>query len=312
MTCEAVRARDHPRIRGEHVGLAWEGVKAVGSSPHTRGAPERSRAGRDPGRIIPAYAGSTPRTRSTPKPPQDHPRIRGEHKTVHISVNTFEGSSPHTRGARSEERIGVIPARIIPAYAGSTASAPSKTASNGDHPRIRGEHPHWSPDRWRQCGSSPHTRGARPQPPGPIAEYRIIPAYAGSTRPGSGRRRRLSDHPRIRGEHWDSVAAELTPTGSSPHTRGALVRPRRRHVRRRIIPAYAGSTPSGAAGTSSTWDHPRIRGEHVENAPNAVFEMGSSPHTRGARVPDPRSEGGAGIIPAYAGSTGSERGHLDL
>ena len=50
---------DHPRIRGEHVGLAWEGVKTVGSSPHTRGAhrgvgPVGGFAG-----IIPAYAGST-------------------------------------------------------------------------------------------------------------------------------------------------------------------------------------------------------------------------------------------------------------
>ena len=31
---------DHPRIRGEHLQIAWEVIKLVGSSPHTRGALE--------------------------------------------------------------------------------------------------------------------------------------------------------------------------------------------------------------------------------------------------------------------------------
>ena len=53
-------AVDHPRIRGEHVGWAWEGVKLVGSSPHTRGALALAGLLRGGFRIIPAYAGSTP------------------------------------------------------------------------------------------------------------------------------------------------------------------------------------------------------------------------------------------------------------
>ena len=72
---------------------------------------------------------------------------------------------------------------------------------------------------------------------------RIIPAYAGST--------------------GAFASPKLPGKGSSPHTRGA-------------------PTPSGRCSSSSR-DHPRIRGEH-ENAQTV-------------------NAGCAGIIPAYAGST---------
>ena len=91
--------------------------------------------------------------------------------------------------------------------------------------------------------------------------------------------------------------------GSSPHTRGALARLRTSRLGRRIIPAYAGSTPTADPTPWRSSDHPRIRGEHIScgSAPGRKF--GSSPHTRGARPPPRRSVRIAGIIPAYAGST---------
>ena len=51
---------DHPRIRGEHGHGLLELADAAGSSPHTRGAPWLLCLSGDDGRIIPAYAGSTP------------------------------------------------------------------------------------------------------------------------------------------------------------------------------------------------------------------------------------------------------------
>ena len=91
---------DHPRIRGEHRMLSPGGVFSAGSSPHTRGARCRARAGRGPGGIIPAYAGSTAAWE----------RI----------ASRGGGSSPHTRGAQVDEIDMVDSLRIIPAYAGST------------------------------------------------------------------------------------------------------------------------------------------------------------------------------------------------
>ena len=91
--------------------------------------------------------------------------------------------------------------------------------------------------------------------------------------------------------------------GSSPHTRGALCRGSALPSRRRIIPAYAGSTRRPASSSHSPTDHPRIRGEHLRTAARRVAACGSSPHTRGALG---RLYGEAlqvRIIPAYAGST---------
>ena len=54
------------------------------------------------------------------------------------------GSSPHTRGALHIGPPALAGVRIIPAYAGSTASDAQMEAFSADHPRIRGEHSSWS------------------------------------------------------------------------------------------------------------------------------------------------------------------------
>ena len=54
---------DHPRIRGEHATRRIAGSEWDGSSPHTRGAPIRDLLLPGDRRIIPAYAGSTCRSR---------------------------------------------------------------------------------------------------------------------------------------------------------------------------------------------------------------------------------------------------------
>ena len=236
--------QDHPRIRGEHArgvprrhgrrGIipAYAGSThntppgcrdVPGSSPHTRGAPPSA-------------------TRSA-CPTRDHPRIRGEHVQAHRrayrragiipayagSTDRFrrwlqsgEGSSPHTRGARGPRR--------------------RPAAGTGDHPRIRGEH---LVNDWRRRGLSG-----------------IIPAYAGSTSdlvryrspvggssphtrgappPLSSTNRWAWDHPRIRGEHARSASSRRARCG--------------------IIPAYAGSTcPWTLTAPASMGSSPHTRG----------------------------------------------------
>ena len=236
--------------------------------------------------------------------PADHPRIRGEHIYNNLKVPEQAGSSPHTRGARFDAVDAGRVHGIIPAYAGSTMPAPLSPGSGRDHPRIRGEH---SPAA-RECpaalGSSPHTRGARvpllslilvgcgssPHTRGAPIRHSfghfypgIIPAYAGSTFPSLASTSARRDHPRIRGEHETSFTGVGGPSGSSPHTRGAHAALDVEGLAARIIPAYAGSTRSGALSTRGARDHPRIRGEHA----GFVVKL-----TIAGR-----------IIPAYAGST---------
>ena len=152
-----------------------------------------------------------------------------------------------------------------------------------DHPRIRGEHPCLLIGEPLGAGSSPHTRGARRRKTRSSLSSRIIPAYAGSTRRPAWSTGGATDHPRIRGEHGTLSFAGLSKTGSSPHTRGAPAARSPPLQRRRIIPAYAGSTIHHERAERLLEDHPRIRGEHDMDILRNRQRRGSSPHTRGAR-----------------------------
>ena len=255
--------------------------------------------------IIPAYAGSTARASSGVIPVWDHPRIRGEHMHVYPPVSRFDGSSPHTRGARRAAQPPREFHGIIPAYAGSTVPAPRNPCRRRDHPRIRGEHHQLGMGIELAGGSSPHTRGALDGRAPAGHDHRIIPAYAGST----CRRGRAcpcpSDHPRIRGEHHQEFAGEGVGLGSSPHTRGAQGASPFGVPRPRIIPAYAGSTAHREGGGPGRGDHPRIRGEHLVTRDQTLVVGGSSPHTRGALASRTCKPSWPRIIPAYAGSTKS-------
>ena len=217
--------------------------------------------------VVPAYAGSTarsaaslaaragssphtrgalPRRPLTARLPQDHPRIRGEHLVVGDGALLREGIIPAYAGSTV---IRVLTSELAtgssPHTRGARSTWAATAATRGDHPRIRGEH----------GGALGDTKG----------DVGIIPAYAGSTRAG-GTPRSL-------------------PLGSSPHTRGA--------------PSRSWST------RTATRDHPRIRGEHglpidLRYVPEGIIpayagsthdtravskgRVGSSPHTRGARL----------------------------
>ena len=76
----------------------------------------------------------------------------------------------------------------------------------------------------------------------------------------------------------------------------------------RIIPAYAGSTRAIAQHCRHIGDHPRVCGEHHSLADADRSVPGSSPRMRGAQTLLDGLLRGAGIIPAYAGSTAGEAG----
>ena len=198
--------------------------------------------------------------------------------------------------------------RIIPAYAGSTWRRTGRLRRSRDHPRIRGEHSRPPPGSSWSGGSSPHTRGA-PEPSSTKSlSWRIIPAYAGSTRSGCGTRFSDRDHPRIRGEHDRGRLPRHHQHGSSPHTRGAHADDGPVLGEERIIPAYAGSTGAFPRRAQRSPDHPRIRGEHSLACGASTKGTGSSPHTRGAPVGFGAQLRDRRIIPAYAGSTSARTG----
>ena len=131
----------HHRIRGERT--PWDSCcwAVVGSSPHTRGTPQRMRTPRFHKRFIPAYAGNAP--------PSGNSRVRPP------------GSSPHTRGTPALLQHVTTRRRFIPAYAGNAALSAALARDAAVHPRIRGERLQRRDHDGKNAGSSPHTRGTR-------------------------------------------------------------------------------------------------------------------------------------------------------
>ena len=198
--CRRTR-RDHPRVRGEHLGRKPVFCILLGSSPRSRGARHKSFRSQGKEGIIPAFAGSTTRRYSEPSANRDHPRVRGEHGGGVRNDDVTEGSSPRSRGALEADDLPVLGTGIIPAFAGSTLHFDQSRGRRWDHPRVRGEHPASTMLTASVRGSSPRSRGALGLRCRQRVRHGIIPAFAGSTvlmpRPSA----RRGDHPRVRGEH---------------------------------------------------------------------------------------------------------------
>ncbi len=218
------------------------------------------------------------------------------------------GSSPRGRGAPHDRLTPGEVEGIIPAGAGSTRHGQRYGVSGQDHPRGGGEHYPWPLPMKSSMGSSPRGRGARVFEARDLGGDRIIPAGAGSTRPGGSVGWVEPDHPRGGGEHILTLRSMSLTAGSSPRGRGAHRPAAARRLARGIIPAGAGSTPATLTLRTLSWDHPRGGGEHRSRRWRRLRRNGSSPRGRGAlpqaRACPPRR----GIIPAGAGSTRRRRG----
>ena len=279
------RLRDHPRMRGEHTSRLCSLWQSLGSSPHARGAPRACRHAACQAGIIPACAGSTSTPRWSATTRRDHPRMRGEHRSLQYITTEPVGSSPHARGAPGRPGREVRVEGIIPACAGSTRTTPQPEPCSGDHPRMRGEHVLTVGSNEYHVGSSPHARGALGGLANGGVHEGIIPACAGSTDIHDHIIKGGKDHPRMRGEHQRRRSSSAMSRGSSPHARGALRVPVAGMPRRGIIPACAGSTAFGGVSKTVTRDHPRMRGEHLSHHRMVMTALGSSPHARGAPSP---------------------------
>ena len=152
-------------------------------------------------------------------------------------------------------------------------------------------------------GSPPLARGAPLRHRNPDPVHRIIPACAGrtviSTSCGTHRR----NHPRLRGEYYNSVATSLPPRGSLPLGREVPCLYRHRGPHERITPARAGSTDLLPCRFCICQDHPRSRGEHEIGLAVVVPHLGSPPLARGVPGNIIRHKRNDGITPARAGST---------
>ena len=192
---------------------------------------------------------------------------------------------------------------LIPAHAGKTRHPRRSRHLQPAHPRSRGENEAVVIDSGGGAGSSPLTRGKHPVGGAGRGGLRLIPAHAGKTEKAGIPAALGSAHPRSRGENFFAEPLAKTGAGSSPLTRGKRLRPAQQRGRFRLIPAHAGKTKYTPDGTRQWAAHPRSRGENssARIAPSAGG--GSSPLTRGKRIPRVPIPCQGGLIPAHAGKT---------
>ena len=76
-----------------------------------------------------------------------------------------------------------------------------------------------------------------------------------------------------------------------------------------ITPAYAGNTTLLIPPADRKWDHPRIRGKHINNGRVMLADRGSPPHTRETPAKVDSLIMRTRITPAYAGNTTCKLNH---
>ena len=172
-----------------------------GSSPLTRGKPMIGYRYCTIHGLIPAHAGKTGPPAPLSSHRRDHPRSRGENSMVTVTRAGSMGSSPLTRGKRSDSGSSLRPQGLIPAHAGKTGLPRSSKSGSRAHPRSRGENCWRMIASYRQRGSSPLTRGKRVEASQPSSSRGLIPAHAGKTGVGFRCFGDFGAHPRSRGEN---------------------------------------------------------------------------------------------------------------
>ena len=210
----------HPRACGENIHVCQGSGVFRGSSPRMRGKHGPLRSGDMVEGLIPAHAGKTVVALSSRLQRWAHPRACGENR---ISANFFlpmAGSSPRMRGKRRPLPRRERRDRLIPAHAGKTSRASSKSWPASAHPRACGENSTRISMYAKTSGSSPRMRGKHEAPVEEAPAEGLIPAHAGKTAAQSAAGWIQRAHPRACGENRKSLYDLGLARGSSPRMRG--------------------------------------------------------------------------------------------
>ena len=110
--------------------------------------------------------------------------------------------------------------RITPAYAGKSYRFFIVACDDRDHPRLCGEKPFHTLEKYVLTGSPPPMRGKVPRSSVILDCVRITPAYAGKSSQRICERIETKDHPRLCGEKDSPLLNSTLILGSPPPMRG--------------------------------------------------------------------------------------------
>ena len=129
----------HPRACGEQERQSCWMPRRSGSSPRMRGTGQRVSGSYAYSRFIPAHAGNRGLNRSSRRPRTVHPRACGEQNVPLFDAKMSRGSSPRMRGTGPAFDPDQEEDRFIPAHAGNSSGATTRSAMRPVHPRACGE-----------------------------------------------------------------------------------------------------------------------------------------------------------------------------
>ncbi len=172
---------EHPRTRGEdrdrdgHAPVKGgpprtreEDLQQFPATDHGRGPPPHARGRRATGPRAAADRGTTRaragKTRSghtRASSCRDHPRTRGEDRTLSRRTSLDRGPPPHARGRPDPQPQDITRQGTTPARAGKTPGVESGRRTTVDHPRTRGEDRPTGAGNSGSRGPPPHARGRR-------------------------------------------------------------------------------------------------------------------------------------------------------
>ena len=248
--------------------------------------------------------------------------VKGEVHCWHRFVRLWDHPPPARGTGHHHGKHRLVPG-ITPACAGNSGRMARGTAAHRDHPRLHGEQLALAPPDRPPDGSPPPARGAAPRGGGDLRQGGITPACAGSSfRAGSpacpsrdppacaGNRRPPGcgagscwDHPRLRGEQHGVLCRHSMSPGSPPPARGTARASRPSPPPLRITPACAGNSTNCRSLPRPRGDHPRLRGEQLQNRLPLTWRLGSPPPARGTVVGLALLRVGRRITPACAGNS---------
>ena len=272
-----------------------------GLSPHRRGNHRILPVASFREGSIPAQAGKPSGAGCAGRNRRVYPRTGGETRGAHFDGPTLWGLSPHRRGNRSRQRIGVLHMGSIPAQAGKPFQDAPLLGVQRVYPRTGGETVGPIDDQMAGEGLSPHRRG-NPQNNADIqGRSGSIPAQAGKPSSDGPARRRSKVYPRTGGETGVLDNELHAFEGLSPHRRGNRSEQRRQGCTVGSIPAQAGKPEDECRPFSLVGVYPRTGGETLVRRAGARRVPGLSPHRRGNRVRRGLQGPAPGSIPAQAG-----------
>ena len=131
---------EHPRVRGDHHGRGRQSQRRRGTPPRARGS-LWLRPGLDlADRNTPACAGITGCVAVSAAGGEEHPRVRGDHRTVGSAGAAIHGTPPRARGSPLRHPSPPRWGRNTPACAGITQPSAPASGESREHPRVRGDH----------------------------------------------------------------------------------------------------------------------------------------------------------------------------